>query len=419
MPDGPERQRLLLWPAESPLVAEAGDALSARGQAPESVETLTDLLVALRRGNLRALLADWESLRRQPEEDRQALAAALGPTPLVCLSRDDGLASRLAAVRCGAQGYVRLPLDKERFLAALAGCLDDRADEAGRVLIVDDSESSAAFHARVLEQAGLRAQAVTDPLRVLDSLRELPPDLILMDVYMPGASGEELVRVIRQDEAFVDIPIVYLSVESDPARQRQAMALGGDEFLTKPIQPELLVSAVRARIARARALRRHMTVDGLTGLLGGAHFNDRLGLELARGRRAGKPLSLALLDLDHRRRTRDMHGPTAFDRAVRSLARLLRQRLRGTDLIAHCGMGAFAVAMPDTALGAAERVLNEVREVFSALPQSDGERVFHCSFSAGLAEAAPEEDRASYFERAAQALRTARQAGRNRIAAAP
>ncbi|HRH80554.1 MAG TPA: diguanylate cyclase [Thiobacillaceae bacterium] len=415
MPDGPERRRWILWPGDSPLVMEAGHSLTAHGQPPESLGTLTDLLVALRGGKVSALLADWDLLQRQPAEDRQALAAALGATPLVCLSRDDGLVSRLAAARYGSRGYLRLPLSRERLLAALECCLNGQAEEDGLVLIVDDSASSASFHARVLEQAGLRAQVITDPLRVLEGLRELPPDLILMDVYMPGASGDELVRVIRQEESFVHIPILYLSVESDPVRQRQAMALGGDEFLCKPIPPELLVSAVRTHLSRARSLRRRMTSDSLTGLLGRAHFNDRLGLELARARRTGRPLNLVLLDIDHRRRIRDMHGQAAFERVVRGLARQLRQRLRGTDLLGHRGEGSFAVAMPDTTREQALRVMNEVREVFSSLPQSDGERVFQCSFSAGLAESAAEADRDSLLEQAGQALREAKQGGRNRV----
>jgi CheY-like chemotaxis protein len=73
---------------------------------------------------------------------------------------------------------------------------------------------------------------------------------------MPGASGQELARVIRQQDAYLSIPIVFLSAESDVGRQREAMSTGGDEFLQKPIEPEHLISAVRSRVIRYRPCAR-------------------------------------------------------------------------------------------------------------------------------------------------------------------
>lgn len=405
---------LLLWPAEARMVMEVSQQLAAYGFTPDTPGSLTELLVRLR-GGAHALLVDWEQVRAQTAEDRDALARALGATPLICLSRDGGLAARLAAVRFGCQGYVVLPADSAQLPDTLDRLLARDAGDGGRVLIIEDSPSSATFYSRALQQAGLQARVITNPMQVLDSLQELPPELILMDMYMPGASGEELARVIRQQDAYLGIPIVYLSAESDPVRQREAMAQGGDEFLEKTIPPDLLVSAVKTRIARYRRLRRLIVRDSLTGLLNHSHFKERLRVELARCRRGNKPLTLAMLDIDHFKRVNDSHGHPTGDRVLRGLARLLRQRLRGTDLIGRYGGEEFAIALPDTLPDMAVGVLNNLRELFANMPQSSRETVFHCAFSAGVAQCSPEQDSETLLHLADQALYRAKQGGRNRV----
>jgi PleD family two-component response regulator len=86
-------------------------------------------------------------------------------------------------------------------------------------------------------------------------LVEFAPDLILMDMYLPDCTGLELAAVIRQQASYVSVPIVFLSAETNLQKQLQAMELGGDDFLTKPIAPEHLVSVVTARASRSRIVR--------------------------------------------------------------------------------------------------------------------------------------------------------------------
>lgn len=417
MPEMPSQFHLLAWPGDSLLVMEASQYLSAYGHLVRSAGSFTDLLVSLGGNDQHFLLVDWDVLQRQPDADRASLRQAMSKTVLVCLSRNAGITSRLGAVRHGAQGYFCLPLEKTRLLAGLERLGERILGDAGRVLIVDDSPSSALYHARALNQAGLRAHAQTNPLQVLDSLHELAPELILMDLYMPDANGLELAQVIRQQHAYMDVPIVFLSAESDPARQREAMALGGDEFLQKPIPPELLVSAVRTRIDRYRGLRQLMVRDGLTGLLNRVHFTERLGMELVRSRRTAQPLSMAMLGIDHFQQIAAIHGPVTGDRVIRSLGRLLRQRLRASDVVCRYDGEAFAVVLPDTTRDFATKVVNDLREVFAGLPQSNGDQVFHCNFSAGLAQLKPDEDRESLVSQAGLALLEAKQAGRGRVVA--
>jgi EAL domain-containing protein (putative c-di-GMP-specific phosphodiesterase class I)/GGDEF domain-containing protein len=99
--------------------------------------------------------------------------------------------------------------------------------------------------------------SVTESLKIMDTLRQCQPELILMDVYMPDATGVELTSIIREQKDLVDIPIVYLSAEHDQQKQLDALSAGGEDFLTKPVSPKHLIATVRNRIDRSRQLRHH------------------------------------------------------------------------------------------------------------------------------------------------------------------
>src|SRR5205085_3483849 len=116
-----------------------------------------------------------------------------------------------------------------------------------RVLIVDDDEPLATLYALALRDAGIAAETISDPLRLAAPLADFKPDLIVMDLYLPGCTGVELAEVIRQEHVHVGIPIVFLSTESSPERQAEALGRAGDELRTQPGDPARLVRTVRNR----------------------------------------------------------------------------------------------------------------------------------------------------------------------------
>jgi len=149
-------------------------------------------------------------------------------------------------------------------------------------------------------------------------LFEFTPDLILIDLYMPECNGTDLAKVIRQLDAFVSIPIVFLSAESNLDKQLFAMGLGGDDFLTKPIQSQHLISSVTSRIRRSRMLRSFMVRDSLTGLLNHTAIKDLLDGEVAGAIRQKKPLSFAMIDIDHFKQINDSYGRCRQDNSNES-----------------------------------------------------------------------------------------------------
>ncbi|MCX7172009.1 MAG: diguanylate cyclase [Proteobacteria bacterium] len=225
----------------------------------------------------------------------------------------------------------------------------------------------------------------------------------------------ELAKVIRQLDAFVSIPIVFLSVEANLDKQLLAMGLGGDDFLVKPIQPEHLVAAVTNRIGRSLALRSFIVRDSLTGLFNHTTLEEQLEREVARATRRRTQLSFAMLDIDHFKQVNDTYGHPIGDRVIKSLALLLKQRLRKTDIVGRYGGEEFAVIFGDADAATAVRLMNVIRSDFAQLKHLAGDMEFSVTFSCGIADISHFGDPARICEAADKALYQAKHAGRNQV----
>ena len=337
------------------------------------------------------------------------------PVPLIWVCDNGDLRARLQAVRLGASAFFTHPIDVDALLVKLDDLTALHTPEPFRVLIVDDEPALARLYSLILRGAGMETREVTDPLEVMAPLVDFRPDLILMDVYMPGCNGSEIAAVIRQQEAYVGIPIMFLSSESDTVKQLEAMRLGGDEFLQKPVQPRYLISSVLTRATRARVLQNLMIRDSLTGLLNHTKTKEQLSIEIERMRRLGHDVSLAMIDIDHFKTVNDTYGHATGDRVLRSLSRLLSQRMRQTDIVGRYGGEEFAVIMVGASAENARKAIDKVRDSWAQLPHFSNGREFYSTFSAGVASAPPHSKATDLSEAADGALYEAKGAGRNRV----
>ena len=338
-------------------------------------------------------------------------------TPVLFVSARGDIEARLAAVRAGCAAFFTRPVNPGSVVQALDR-LTRRVPAPFRVLIVDDEPDAARYHSLVLERGGFLTRTVLDPLEVSAQLVEFRPDLILMDVYMPTCSGVELATVIRQQEAFIGIPIVFLSAERDRIRQIDAMGRGGDDFFTKPVDPEQLVSLAVVRSQRGRVLRASLERDGLTGLLNHSRMVEQLEVEVRRVSRTGSPLTLAMLDVDRFKHVNDRWGHLAGDQVLKSLSFLLRQRLRLTDQVGRFGGDEFTVLLPDTGHEAGTRLMQEVCRHVAALDHVTHRGSFRVTISCGVAEHLSVETSQDLISRADAALYSAKRGGGNRVESA-
>lgn len=339
------------------------------------------------------------------------------PVQVLFISSIDDLNLRLETVRAGGVAYLTKPINSSELIDHLDSFAVPQTKEPFRILMIDDSSTILDYHAAVLELAGMVVKTVEMTSEIMKTLLDFNPDVILLAVYMPECSGIELAKVIRQIDGLLSVPIVYLSSKNDFNTQSEAMCLAGDDFLVKPIDPRRLVSAVTMRVRRARLLRGLMVRDGLTGLYNHSAIKEQLGREIVRSNRLKTPLSFAMVDVDFFKNVNDTYGHAAGDRVLKKLARLLKQRLRGTDIVGRYGGEEFAVIMTDTDAPHAAKVINEIRNVFSRLLHMSDHKEFNVTFSCGIADIRHYPDVKSLCEAADKALYEAKKKGRNQVMA--
>ncbi|HQS57863.1 MAG: hypothetical protein B7Y56_05670 [Gallionellales bacterium 35-53-114] len=172
--------------------------------------------------------------------------------PVIFASARDDLPARLAAFRAGASRYLSKPLNPGKLIDLLDELTGRQPPQPYRVLMVDDDLPLLEMQAGILRAAGMEVVTLSQPLLVLEILRDFTPDVAVLDVYMPEASGPEMAAILRERDEQQHLPILFLSAETDMSRQLLALNLGGDDFLVKPVQPQHLVEAVAARARRAR-----------------------------------------------------------------------------------------------------------------------------------------------------------------------
>lgn len=334
---------------------------------------------------------------------------------VVFLSAREDLQARLRAVRAGGEAYFIKPVDVQTLVDKLDQLSSSVPETPYKVLIIDNSMSVAQYCAAILRGEGMQVRVLQDPLKVLDAIAEFTPEIILLDMYMPDCDGRELAAVIRQEAAYVSIPIIFLSSEKNIDRQLAAMWRGGDDFLIKPIHPEHLAASVRMRVARSRTLRSYMVRDSLTGLYNHTKTKELLDLELIRANRSGGHVVFVMIDIDHFKRINDAYGHPVGDGVIKNLSRLLQQRLRKTDIVGRYGGEEFAIILNDTTLEQAQELMEDIRVHFFRLIQRAADTEFHASFSCGLAAFPDYEDAAALNEAADQALYEAKAGGRNQV----
>jgi len=392
------------------------------GYQVESFSRPGDLIAAVKAATPSAVIMDLGF-----PEGRLAGAAVVeevqrgreAPIPVLFLSGRSDFEARLTAVRAGSDAYFTKPVDIGRLLDRLDVITKRQVQAPYRIMIVDDEMELASYHETILQHAGMSTTVVTDPLDVMESLVVFRPELILMDLYMPQCNGFELAKVIRQNEAFIDIPIVFLSSETDIDQQLSALGRGGDDFLSKPIQPTHLIQAVAFRAERYRVLRTFMIQDSLTGLLNHTKIREQLDLEVTRAERQGLVCTLAMIDIDHFKSVNDTYGHPAGDQVLKSLSCLLKQRLRKTDSIGRYGGEEFAIILVGTDSDTAKKILNDLRANFSTIRHQYGNNEFTVTFSCGVASFPNYEKSAEVIDAADRALYEAKRSGRNQVVCAP
>lgn len=304
--------------------------------------------------------------------------------PSIVLSGREDFEARLSAVRAGCSAYFTKPAKPLELATAIDDLVCNKQEEPFRILVLDDEFEVANYHSLILEEVGMLVQQIHKPELVLKALRDFNPDLVMVDMYMPKCNGFEVAAIIRQVPEYVGLPIVFLSSETNRKKQFTAMQVGVEGFITKPVIPEELIASVAIRAERMRTLRALMAKDSLTGLYNHTTTTEMMSAALANAVRQQETFAVVMIDLDKFKAVNDNYGHMAGDQVIVAMARLLKHRLRVTDIIGRYGGEEFALLLKNLTPEQAEVLVNELREDFSRIIFNAGNCQFKVTFSAGV-----------------------------------
>lgn len=291
------------------------------------------------------------------------------------------------------------------------------------ILVIDDDTD---IH-RLLD-AGLGSQALrfifaTNADDGFMLARTAQPDLVLLDVELPGTSGFEVCARLEACPETWTIPVVFLTAVTDVATKVRAFECGAVDYVTKPFEPAELRARVRNALHTKRCedlLATQVRIDALTGLWSRTHFESRVAEEISACRRFGHDTAVVLLDIDEFERFDRRHGEPLGERVLQRFGRCLEGCVRKTDTLCRYGGAQFGIMLRQTAMAGAAAYARRLHRHIDALRLGDDGLMRGITTSAGVAATdlwSKDEalDDARLLARADFALHLARHAGRNRV----
>ena len=267
-----------------------------------------------------------------------------------------------------------------------------------KLLVVDDQP----INIQVIHQifsADCQVFMATNGPQALAICKDNPPDLVLLDVVMPGMDGFEVCAQLQADEATKNIPVIFVTAHSDASQETQGLAAGAVDFISKPVNPAVVRARVKTHLTlkfQSDLLRQLVFLDGLTGVFNRRHFDQQFAKEWARATRNESALSVILVDVDFFKRYNDLYGHQSGDDCLKSIATALKTTLRRpADLVARYGGEEFVCVLPDTPFKEALEFAQHLEAVIRAIeiPHADSATGPFVTISLGVASRVEPEDR--------------------------
>ena len=272
--------------------------------------------------------------------------------------------------------------------------IDESLPRPESALIIDDDPRIAqlvAFHLDGVVEAFEFATTGEEGVRLGV---EAPPDIILLDIEMPGIDGFETCRRLKDDPATRDVPIIFLTGDDEPNCKAMALDSGATDYVTKPFAPIDLQARVRAALRTKRLidlLRFAARLDPLTGLGNRAVLDNALLAAIAELNRNEVGFAVCMLDLDHFKQINDHYGHAAGDDVLRAVGRTIASCLRPYDVAARFGGEEFVVLLRQVEGDEAEEVFERMLHKIRSLEVRTLDSTIAVTASAGLALVFPKD----------------------------
>jgi two-component system cell cycle response regulator len=376
--------------------------------------------------------------------------------PVVMVTALDQPSDRVAGLEAGADDFLTKPVDDSALFARVRslvrlkmmtdelrmrestgqgmGLIDPAEtlienNQSGRILVIEDRAESVAWFASALQPKHEVSSADTFE-EALVRVKGGDYDLIVVSLGMRGFDGLRLCSQLRSLPEGRHVPILVVVSDGDRRKLTQALEMGVNDYLTRPVDKNELVARVRTQLRKKRyadRLRHNVQLslemaitDQLTGLHNRRYMSRHLDTLMANARKGERPLAFVIMDIDYFKQVNDTYGHDIGDEVLKEFASRIAANTRGIDLACRYGGEEFVVAMPDTDIAFATNIAERLRQSIETTPvkisRAPGQLTI--TISIGIARCEGASDTAeSLLHRADQALYRAKRTGRNKVVA--
>lgn len=291
-----------------------------------------------------------------------------------------------------------------------------------KVLVVDDQPVNIRLINELLKVEYEIIMAM-DGKQALLKCQTQHPDLILLDVLMPGMSGHDICRSLKASEDTRNIPVIFLTSQDEVADEELGFELGAVDFITKPVRSSVIIARVRAHLAlklQSDLLKTIGLTDGLTGIHNRRMFDENLQRDWLQCARYGQYISILMIDIDHFKLYNDHYGHQKGDECLRAVANAVKHALRRPyDSVARYGGEEFSCILQNTdvtgAISVAQAMLEAVRAVGIVHVNSPAHEIVTVSIGIGTTIPTRGALAEELLNAADKELYKSKQAGRNRL----
>jgi diguanylate cyclase (GGDEF)-like protein len=301
-----------------------------------------------------------------------------------------------------------------------------------QVLIVDDIPANIDILKSVLADEGYNISVATSGELALNIIPRSLPDLILMDVMMPGLNGFETCQKIKSDPSTRDIPIIFVTAKNETEDIVKAFDVGGVDYITKPYQYKEVLSRIKMHLQNRTLIKRNEKLisdlreantrldklsrkDPLTSLSNRRDVNEKIEAELVRFKRNKTPFSLLLGDIDHFKKTNDTFGHDAGDYVLVQVAKLMTQAIRRQDVVARWGGEEFLIFLPETGLDGGLKLAEDIRQKIETEEFCFNQKKITVTMSFGACISEATLPLVALVKKADEGLYKAKETGRNQV----
>ena len=334
---------------------------------------------------------------------------------LVFVSSKKDINTRLAAIRSGARFLIESPIETNALLNTIDRCFESIENEPHRVLIISDNSAFNVALENAFIKVGVISQTISSATNVIETLDLFAPDLILLQEIFPKYTGNEIETIIRQNDHFSGIPLFFIK---NSEKKEDIPNIFGNNFklsTNKIIDIPRSVISITKQINQYRSLRDHASRDGLTGLLNQTITKKILNIEVSKAKRTKQLLTFVMIDIDNFKDVNDTHGHLIGDQVIKALSKLLKDRLRKSDIVGRLGGEEFGVILSGTSTDVALNIFTKIKVGFANLKYKTNQGKFSCSFSAGISHFPACQNSTQMLKIADKALYHAKNSGRNCI----